>query len=84
MPVEAAVVRARDPAAALSAWDAYLAEADGRDRFVREARYNRALSLVRLRRFEQARSALQPFADGRYGSYRQHEASELLETLSGF
>ena len=71
----------RDPARALAAWDAYLSAAPS-GAFVPEARYNRALSLVRLGRSQEARSALEPFAKGAYGSYRQVEASALLERLA--
>jgi len=73
---------ARDPQAALRAWDAYLA-AYPRGRLALEARYNRALTLVRLGRADEARAALQPFASGREGSYRQREASDLLRALDG-
>jgi hypothetical protein len=70
----------RDPAASLRAWDAYLA-AYPEGRFALEARYNRALSLVRLGRIDEARDALEPFADGRYGGYRAREARDLLDAL---
>ena len=68
--------------AALAAWDAYLAaEPDGR--FSVEARYNRAIVLVRLSRYAEARTALEPFARGdvQPAGYRQHEAQQLLERL---
>jgi TolA-binding protein len=71
---------ARDPAAALKGWDAYLA-AYPRGRFTLEARYNRGLSLVRLGRTAEASAALAPFADGTLGGYRQREARELLDAL---
>ncbi|HEX6766418.1 MAG TPA: hypothetical protein VF103_13090 [Polyangiaceae bacterium] len=70
----------RNPAAALSAWDAYLAKAPS-GRFALEARYNRALCLVRLDRKAEARAALEPFARGAFGAYRKREAGELLEAL---
>lgn len=70
-----------DPARALAAWDAYLAAAPTGS-FAPEAQYNRALSLVRLGRTAEARSALSPFASGAYGAYRQAEASALLERLT--
>jgi hypothetical protein len=72
-----------DPAAALAAWDAYLAaEPDGR--FAVEARYNRALGLVRLGRYGEARAALAPFARGEVApaGYRQAEAEQLVERLA--
>ena len=70
-------------AATLAAWDAYLAQfADGR--FAALARYNRALMLVRLERFAEARVALTPFADGAVdGGFRAREAKALLAALAG-
>lgn len=70
----------RDPKA-IEAWDAYLRVA-GTSPLAPEARYNRALSLVRAKRFAEAKSALKPFADGKYGDYRREEARALLERLS--
>jgi hypothetical protein len=73
---------ARDPVAALRGWDAYLRTyPDGR--FALEARYNRALCLVRLGQVAEARTALAPFADGSTGGYRQREARALLDALDG-
>jgi TolA-binding protein len=69
-----------DWAAALEAWDAYLRAAP-QGRFVPEARYNRALCLVRLERTSEARSALEPFAAGKFGAYRQREAKALLDAM---
>ncbi len=69
-----------DPGAALRRWDAYLA-AYPQGRFALEARYNRALTLVRVGRGEEARLALAPFAEGREGGYRQREARELLNAI---
>jgi hypothetical protein len=74
-----------DPAVALAAWDAYLAaEPDGR--FAVEARYNRALVLVRLGRYAEARAALAPFARGAAApaGYRQSEAEQLVERLARY
>ena len=72
-----------DPAAALAAWDAYLA-AEPRGQFSVEARYNRALLLVRLGRHAEARAALLPFARGGVvpEGYRQPEAEQLVERLA--
>ncbi len=71
----------RNAAAALTAWDAYLA-ARPEGRFALEARYNRALCLVRLARLDEAKAALEPFRDGRFGSYRRVEATRLLDALN--
>jgi hypothetical protein len=70
----------RDFAAALAAWDRYLA-LPGPVRFALEARYNRAIALYRLGQHDQAAQALSPFATGEYGPYRKHEARALLERL---
>jgi TolA-binding protein len=69
-----------DYARALAGWDAYLKAAPG-GRLSTEARYNRAICLLRLGRDAEARQALEPFASGKLG-YRQNEARELLEELS--
>jgi TolA-binding protein len=69
------------PARALAAWDQYLATYP-HGTFAPEARYNRALCLVRLGKFEPAATALRPFAAGRVGGYRRHEACLLLRWLS--
>jgi hypothetical protein len=69
-----------DFVAALRAWDAYL-EAAPSGRFVLEARYNRALCLVRIGRTNEARTALTPFANGQFGSYRQGEARALIDAM---
>jgi hypothetical protein len=74
-----------DPVATLAAWDAYLAaEPDGR--FSIDARYNRALLLVRLGRYAEARAALAPFAGGDIvpAGYRRTEAEQLLERLARY
>ncbi|MEZ4402320.1 MAG: hypothetical protein R3B06_20005 [Kofleriaceae bacterium] len=69
------------PAAALSAWDAYLA-AFPTGRFRAEAGYNRAIALVRLGRLAQAIDALAPFAAGDVeGGYRQQAAQALRDAL---
>jgi hypothetical protein len=74
--------RQRDAAAALAAWDRYL-QADPDGPLVLEARYNRALCLVRLGRADEARAALQPFADGTVAHYRADEARMLMQSLAG-
>jgi TolA-binding protein len=71
---------AHDYARALSGWDAYLRAAP-RGRLATEARYNRAICLLRLGRDAEARQALEPFASGKLG-YRQVEARELLDELA--
>ena len=73
--------RQRDAAAALAAWDRYL-HADPDGPLVLEARYNRALCLVRLGRAAPARAALQPVADGTLVHYRADEARALVQSLS--
>ncbi len=70
----------RDWARALGGWDAYL-KAAPHGALAPEARYNRALCLLRLHRNDEARAALRPFADGRYGTYRREEAQKLIEAL---
>jgi hypothetical protein len=88
-PVEALYRAAHDlhfhggaPAATLAAWDAYLA-AEPSGRFSVEARYNRALTLIRLGRYADARAALLPFALGSVeAGYRQREAGQLVERLA--
>jgi hypothetical protein len=68
------------PAAALAAWDGYLAKSP-RGRFSAEASYNRAIALARLGRTAEAKAALQPFANGTYGSYRKESAEKLIQGL---
>ena len=68
-----------DYARALVGWDAYLRAAPG-GRLSTEARYNRAICLLRLGRDAEARQALEPFASGKMG-YRQNEALQLLSEL---
>jgi hypothetical protein len=66
----------RDFAAALAAWDRYLAAGAGP--LAVEAGYNRAIALAHLGRRAEAIAALRPFADGANGSYRQAEARALI------
>jgi hypothetical protein len=75
--------RGADAGAAVRAWDAYLALApDGR--FAVDARYNRAIALVRAGRQAEAIRALRPFVDGEVtpAGYRQAEARELVRALT--
>ncbi|MBN1608434.1 MAG: hypothetical protein JW940_17515 [Polyangiaceae bacterium] len=72
--------REHDCPGAIQAWERYLAQAP-RGRFTLEARYNRALCLVRLGREDAAAAALRPFAQGSFGGYRQSDARALLEAL---
>jgi hypothetical protein len=69
-----------DPRASLAAWDEYLARYPS-GRFVPDAHYNRAIDLMKLKRFAEARAALQPFADGSFGGYHRGDARELLRSI---
>jgi hypothetical protein len=68
---------ARDPAAALRAWDQYLAVAP-QGRFAPEVRFNRALDLLRLERRDEARAALLAL---RSTGYRARDVARLLAAL---
>jgi len=70
-----------NPISTLASWDAYL-QAAPNGRFAPEARFNRALVLVKLNRRNEAAAALTPFANGAYGGYRRNEARALLDVLS--
>lgn len=67
----------------LAAWDAYLA-AEPSGRFSVDARYNRGLVLVRLKRYADALHALTPFARGEVSpaGYRQDEAQAIVDRLA--
>lgn len=66
---------------ALYAWEEYLGLTPT-PTFALEARYNRALCLLRLGHFEEARAALTPFAEGRYANgYRRDEATRFIQAL---
>ncbi|MEM9192426.1 MAG: hypothetical protein AAGF12_24850, partial [Myxococcota bacterium] len=71
--------RGDDPARALAAWDAYLA-GHPEGRLATEARYNRALTLIRLGRHRSALAALEPFRRPESG-YRREEAEQLGQAL---
>jgi hypothetical protein len=66
---------------ALTAWDDYL-RSYPRGTFAPEARFNRALCLIRLERFDTAKQALRPFAAAAVGrGYRAAEARTLLDWI---
>ena len=69
-----------DPARAAGAWDAYL-RAFPSGRLAVEARFNRALCLVKAGRTKEAEQALASFAAGEFGSYRRTDAETLLRLL---
>ena len=70
--------RGGNPSAAIAAWDKYLAAAPN-GRFAPEARFNRAMALLRAGRRAEGLSALEPFANGSFGGYRKQEAQRLLD-----
>jgi hypothetical protein len=69
-----------DPASAIAAWETYL-RAFPQGKLAIEARFNRALCLVRAGRTSEAREALVAFASGSFGSYRRTDARNLLRAL---
>jgi cytoskeletal protein RodZ len=69
-----------DSVGAVAGYDRYLQKYPN-GRFATEARYNRALCWIRLGKSEQARHALEPFANGNYGGYRAADARRLLEAM---
>jgi len=68
------------PADALLAWDNYLAQYPTGALAV-DAKYSRALVLIKLKRWADARTALEPFANAAPGSYRQADAAKLLAAM---
>ena len=74
----AAHFEANEPGAALALWDRYLVRYP-HGTFAPEARFNRALCLLRVGRRDEALEALRPFAAGAYGGYRQREAATLID-----
>jgi hypothetical protein len=46
-----------------------------------EARYNRAIDLLKLGRFAQARDALLPFATGAFGGYHRDDARAIPRSI---
>jgi len=77
----AAHFKSHDLAEALKGYEAYLNQQPS-GRFAVDARYNRALCLVRLGRPAEARPELERFARGSYGGYRQEDAQRLLTALN--
>jgi len=77
----AAQFKSHDLAEALRGYEAYLAQQPS-GRFAVDARYNRALCLVRLNRRAEAQAELERFAAGSYGGYRQADAQRLLAALN--
>jgi len=78
---QAAHFKSHDLAGALRGYEAYLAQQPA-GRFAVDARYNRALCLVRLGRRAEAEAELERFASGSYGGYRQADAQRLLAALN--
>jgi hypothetical protein len=68
-----------DPARTLAAWDAYL-EAHPAGTFVAEARFNRAVCLLRLGRRAEAKSVLVPIAESS-SAYGRWRARALLDAM---
>lgn len=69
------------PSAAVAAWSDYLA-AHPNGRFVPEARYSRAVDLLRAGRRGEAALALRPFAEAPPGGYRRADAQQLLRSIT--
>ncbi|HEY6722546.1 MAG TPA: hypothetical protein VI197_00905 [Polyangiaceae bacterium] len=76
----AAHFKNHDLSQALKGYEAYLAQQPS-GRFAVDARYNRALCLVRSGRQSEALPELERFAHGSYGGYRQIDAQRLLAAL---
>jgi hypothetical protein len=70
----------RDWFRALALWTRYLRLAPSGP-LAPEAHWNRAICLLHLDRRADARSELQPFARGLWGSYRRSEAQRLLDSI---
>lgn len=66
---------------AVAHYSSYIAKYPS-DRFVLEARYNRAVCLVELGQMSEARTALRPFARGDFAGYRKAQAQALLDALA--
>lgn len=73
---------ARHWSRALALWSRYLRLAP-HGPLAPEAHFNRAICLVHLGRDDDAAIALQAFANGRPGDYRQQEARRLLDAMGG-
>jgi len=70
----------RSANAAVAAWNQYLSRQPN-GRFVPEARYARAVALARAGSRAEAQQALEVFAEGEPGSYRQDDAKALMKAL---
>ena len=71
----------RDWPRSLDLWTRYLRLAP-QGQLAPEAHFNRAICLIHLDRLDEATAALQPFAIGLLGTYRQREARQLLDTIT--
>ena len=69
------------PRTALAAWNQYLRQYP-HGAFLPDARYNRALCVLRLGQLDAAELALRPFADGAFHGYRRVEAHALLDWIA--
>lgn len=67
--------------AALSAWDKYLAAANNGGALLGEARFHRAVCLVALGRYGEARNALSKMVNGASGAAYRARAHTLLQAL---
>lgn len=65
---------------AIAGYERYLQE-DPSGSFALEAGYNRGVCLAKMGRKASAIQALRPFADGKYGTYRQEKSRALIEAL---
>jgi TolA-binding protein len=66
--------------AAVRGYQKYLAQQPS-GTFYLEAKYNLGVCLARLGRTQEARAALLPFAEGKFGDYRKAQSQELLQAL---
>lgn len=69
-----------DCALAVDGYQKYLNE-EPSGSFALEAKYNRGVCLAKLGRTDEAVRALRPFAEGKFGDYRQEKSRALVEAL---